>query len=224
MPLPSVNPSLEASTTPWSPPFLFLSISLYPPPSIVFSLCFSLSFSHSSIPRCTEKFSFLIFASTFFDPPPPPWFYTLCRLFLLFRTPSTKFLSFWYITDLRSPLPRNIPNVPSSLIAKTKHMLPIYHQDVLASNICRVNSSLCCIMQQARGCLAADILHDPSCFTCFRVPCRANRSPVSIREKRRHGGRTVFLLVKSGVEIESGDLIELWSVIRKPVRRREGFE
>ena len=47
-------------------------------------------------------------------------------------------------------------------------MLPIYHQDVLASNICRVNSSLCCIMQQARGCLAADIhLASPPLPTCF---------------------------------------------------------
>lgn len=44
--------------------------------------------------------------------------------------------------------PPQYPRHPPSLIAKTKHMLPIYHQDILASNICRVNSSLCCIMHE----------------------------------------------------------------------------
>lgn len=41
-----------------------------------------------------------------------------------------------------SPSRLDISPFPSLLIAKTKHMLPIYHQDVLASNICWLNSLL----------------------------------------------------------------------------------
>lgn len=48
--------------------------------------------------------------------------------------------------------------IPLGLIAKTKRMLPIYHQDVLAFNICSLNSSSCCIM------------HDLICLTHCDIP------------------------------------------------------
>lgn len=106
-----------------------------------------------------------------FHPPFPPQFLpfsplalfcTLCRLFpvhwpssITYQLPSPSLLSSFPSAplQLRSTLsltPRNIAGIPLALIAKTKHMFPIYHQDVLASNICRVNSSLCCIMQEPR--------------------------------------------------------------------------
>lgn len=78
-----------------------------------------------------------------------------------------------------SPRPlRNTPNTPAGLIAKTKHMLPIYHQDVLASNICRVKSSLCCIMQEARH--------------AARVPS-SHRNPSRYPGSRRVEPRATFL-------------------------------
>lgn len=54
----------------------------------------------------------------------------------------------WNLWKAAPRAPPQYPRHPPSLIAKTKHMLPIYHQDILASNICRVNSSLCCIMHE----------------------------------------------------------------------------
>jgi len=77
------------------------------------------------------------------------------------------------VEPLETPAPPQYPRHPPSLIAKTKHMLPIYHQDVLASNICRVNSSPCCIMHEmcsSRGSRSEQ--ESRSCFTrTFTIPC-----------------------------------------------------
>lgn len=90
------------------------------------------------------------------------------------------------VEPLEAPVaPPQYPRYLPSLIAKTKHMLPIYHQDVLASNICRLNSSLCCIMHEmctSRGSRSEG--ESRSCFTRTFTLCLYHpRDPLSITRK-----------------------------------------